>query len=70
MYTQDGTKPLHKAAEGGHTDLVKLLLEEGINTHATNDVSHSIYMCAYWWLWHEECGLFYPLSIILSSHSL
>ena len=37
---QYGTTALYKAAEGGHTDAVRLLLDRGSNIHAADKVSH------------------------------
>ena len=39
---QDGNKPLHLAAQGGHTETVKLLLDRGANIDSTGMVSEII----------------------------
>jgi ankyrin repeat protein len=37
--SQDKATPLHQAAAGGHTEVVKALLTAGANVHALEDVS-------------------------------
>ena len=39
MYLQDDDSPLHRAAYGGHTDIVKILIEKGADVNAKNKVS-------------------------------
>ena len=36
---QYGNKPLHSAAYGGHTEIVKLLLDRGANVDSTGKVN-------------------------------
>ena len=37
--SQDGKTPLHNAAECGHTEVVKVLVEAGATVEATDEVS-------------------------------
>ena len=45
MNDQDDQSALHKAAEGGHVEIVKLLLDKGANIEATDRVGHCL--CIY-----------------------
>ena len=45
MNNQDGMTALHKAAAGGFTEIVRLLLEKGANIETRGNVSHCI--CVY-----------------------
>ena len=47
-HAQDGKTALHYAAEGGHTEVVKYLLENTTaQVNAKNDVSHlKVFVCA------------------------
>ena len=45
MNNQYDQSALYIAAEGGHKDIVKLLLDKGANTEVTNNVSYCI--CVY-----------------------
>ena len=54
MNNQNGKRALHLAAEEGHADTVKLLLENGADTNATDDVSH----CEYVYV-HANCSTKY-----------
>ena len=40
MYHQDGGTALHSAAEPGHIETVKLLLDRGANVDTANNVSN------------------------------
>ena len=40
MYHQNGWTALHWAADGGHTEIVKLLLDRGADADTTNQVSN------------------------------
>ena len=51
---QDGNTALHLAAQGGHIETVKLLLENGADTNAADDVSH----CEYVYV-HANCSTKY-----------
>ena len=42
MNDQYGRTALYKAAEGGHKDIVLLLLDKGAEIEATDRVSHSV----------------------------
>ena len=44
MYYQDGRSALHAAAQNGHHDTVKLLLDSGDDIHTTDKVSNIVYM--------------------------
>ena len=39
MFLQDHNTPLHRAAAGGHTDIVKILIEKGADVNAKDKVS-------------------------------
>ena len=46
MFLQDGDAPLHKALWEGHFNVFKLLLENGANINAENNVSTvTLYVC-------------------------
>ena len=51
MNNQGGMTPLHRAANGGHAETVKLLLENGADINAADDVSH----CEYVYV-HANCS--------------
>ena len=40
MYHQDGCTAFHLAASGGHTEIVKLLLDRGVNVDTADSVSN------------------------------
>ena len=42
MRAQDGQTPLHKAADRGHADVVRLLLEAGANKDAVDKVGRAL----------------------------
>ena len=42
MNNQDGMTALHKAANGGFTEIVKILLDKGAEVNITGKVSHCI----------------------------
>ena len=54
MNNQNGMTALHLAANGGHAETVKLLLENGADIHATDNVSHC--ECVYV---HANCSTKY-----------
>ena len=54
MNNQDGNTALHRAAWTGHTETVKLLLENGADTNAADEVSHR--ECVYV---HANCSTKY-----------
>jgi ankyrin repeat protein len=40
-----GNLPMHLAAKNGHTDIVKLFAEHGVNAEAENFDSESVFHC-------------------------
>ena len=54
MNNQGGMTALHLAADGGHADTVKLLLENGADIKAMDKVSH----CEYVYV-HANCSTKY-----------
>ena len=40
MFLQDHQTPLDQAASGGHTDIVKILIEKGADVNAKDKVSY------------------------------
>ena len=44
MNNQNGMTALYISAEGGHTDIIKLLLDKRANTEAIDNVSHHAYI--------------------------
>jgi hypothetical protein len=53
----DGSKALHYAAEFGYVVLVKLLIQNGANMNAVDNVGHSVLYCA--------CSVSVPLTLEL-----
>ena len=54
MNNQPGTTALHRAAHGGHAETIKLLLENGADIHATEEVSNCECVCV-----HANCSTEY-----------
>ena len=44
MNDQDDQSALYKAAEVGHVEIVRLLLDKGANTGAIGNVSYHVYI--------------------------
>lgn len=74
ILTKQGVTPLHLASQGGHTDMVTLLLEKGSNIHVATKVTQLETKC---YLWQEcrgkyktQCGNEVILSVIVYFTSL
>lgn len=74
ILTKQGVTPLHLASQGGHADMVTLLLEKGSNIHVATKVTQLETKC---YLWQEyrgkyktQCGNEVILSVIVYFTSL
>ena len=65
MNNQDGTTALHKAAAGGFTEIVKLLLDRGADIQTHDCVSNC--MCIYS---IADCGIKYVMHHSMLCHAM
>ena len=47
MMGQDGSTPLHRAADKGHTEIASLLIGNGADINRKGHVSILVYICKY-----------------------
>ncbi len=61
---QYGATPLYMAAQKGHLEVVRLLLDKGANKEAASKVNcwapHCLYAACVWWALTEEVGTSRP----------
>jgi ankyrin repeat protein len=64
-HDQDGTTPFNSAAQEGHTEIIKLLLDKGANIEAMSPVQYPIHLILLYCVsllqtsYHSICIIFY-----------